>query len=140
MKGSEALRMKKIASLAGVIVTLFMFIISGMYKFAYSEKYVSMLQSRIGGSEQLNKLLIVCAGLLQLAGSSLIIIFHTMSFFDKTHDLLKLFSSLAVIGLLLFTLLTTYLFKLPSLSKENPWPFLSNISIAGAFLLMLSLN
>ena len=115
-----------------------MFIVSGIYKFSQTDKYISMLQKRIGGSEQLNKFLIICAALLQILGSLLIITIHAMSLFGKTHSYLKIFSTLAVIALVLFTLLTTYLFK--SLSKENPWPFLSNVSVAGGLLSICFIN
>lgn len=129
---------KKICSLIAIVTILSMFIISGVYKFLQTDKYISMLQEKIGGSKQLNKFLIICAALLQILGSLLIITIHTLSLFGQTHSNLKIFSTLAVIALTLFTLLATYLFK--TLSKENPWPFLSNISVAGGLLSICFMN
>ena len=75
--------LKKIVSLIAIITILLMFIVSGIYKFSQTDKYISILQTRIGGSEEINRILILCAGLLQLLGSLLIIVFHTMALLEN---------------------------------------------------------
>ena len=122
--------------LVSIVLLLTLFFVSGIYKFSTTDVYVDLLRQRTGASEDLCRFLIVCAGLLQIVAPLLLVAFHGSAVFMTPHPLLRALAVLGCAGLVVFALLATYLFKLPKLSASKPWPFLSNLSIAGGLALL----
>lgn len=123
-------------TLLAVLMVLLLFVVSGVYKFRDPDGYVAVLRARTGGSESLCRALIVCAGLLQVVAPLLVAALHVSAAFVLPHPWLRALAVLGCVGLTLFTLIATYLFKVPKFRPEKPWPLLSNVSVAGGLVLL----
>ena len=130
--------MSILRTVASVLVLL-MFSISSIYKLRDIEGYTNILKKSASVlSRGLCKALIIAAALLQLIAPFIIVVCSFADIFMEAHPWLTLLSNLSVVGLVIFTVVATVLFKVPTFSVQNPWPLLSNVSVVGGLLLLAS--
>ena len=128
--------MKTLTLLAAVLVLL-MFVVSAVYKLRDPDSYTALLAQKIGGRTTFARVLIYCAALLQLLAPLVIVAhFASAALGVAPHPWLRALAVLACVGLVLFTVIATVMFKLPSFNPAKPWPLLSNVSVAGGLALL----
>ena len=132
---SPSKEMKALTLLAAVLVLL-MFVVSAVYKFRDMDSYTALLAQKIGGRTTLARVLIYCAALLQLLAPLVIVAHFAAALGVAPHPWLRALAVLACVGLVLFTVIATVMFKLPSFNPAKPWPLLSNVSVAGGLALL----
>lgn len=127
----------RVLTLVAAVLVLLMFLISSVYKLRDPDSYTKVLAQKIGGNTSVARLLIYCAALLQLLAPLVIAAhFATSVAGFEPHPWLRTLAVLSCVGLVLFTVIATIMFKVPSFNTAKPWPLLSNVSVTGALALL----
>lgn len=129
------MRIERPIALVAAILLLTMFLVSSVYKFSDLDTYTSVLDSKLHLPD-VSRFLIVCAALLQLFASLILIGFFGLSLKTRPHPWLRTLAMLSCVGLIVFTVVATLMFKVPSFDASKPWPLLSNVSVTGGLVLM----
>lgn len=137
MAAAPSLASRVVVLIASVLV-LAMFLISSVYKMRDQSGYVDILRKTTALPLSVCRALIAGATLLQCVAPLIILAVQVADFGVDVHPWLRRLAMLSVLGLIVFTVIATVLFKLPQVRKGGkPWPLLSNVSVTGGLLLLL---
>lgn len=127
----------KIIKIIAVFLIINMFFISGITKFKNFNSEVLRLNNKLPYLTNYNNILIVFAGILEIIAP--LIIFYCLIkklYFENLSNLENKLNVLSIIGLIIFTILATFIFYFP-FTGQKWYPFISNTVTTGALLTLL---